>query len=70
MASNSILTGTALEPPLWERLPLPSIPRRKRAVRRIRGGEAEVMRLIGERPPYEGDVELGLRQPPPHQPWV
>ena len=37
---------------------------------RIKGGEAEVMRLIGERPPYEGDVELGLRQSPPRQPWV
>ena len=70
MASNSILNWTALEPPAWERLPPPSISRRKRARRRIRGGEAEVMRLIGERTPYEGDVELGLRQLPPRQPWV
>jgi hypothetical protein len=70
MAGNSILTGTALEPPLWERLPLPSITRRKRATRPIKGGEADVMRLIGERPTYEGDVDLGPRQLPPRQPWV
>jgi hypothetical protein len=55
MSSDRPVTGSWLEPAYWQRLPLPSIARRKRALRPLKGGEIELLERLGELPIRERD---------------
>jgi hypothetical protein len=55
MSSTPLATGSRVEPTLRRRLWRLSTPKRKRRPRRLKGGETELLQLLGElrRPPRD-----------------
>ncbi len=67
MSSNPLATGSRLEPRLKRRLKFPSIPKRKHKPHPLKGGEAELLELLGERRRHPREDGLTSGQlPRPH----
>jgi hypothetical protein len=57
MSSSQLATGSRLEPKLRRRFWLLSIPKRKRRPRPLKGGETELLELLGELPRRPRDID-------------
>jgi len=56
MSSNPLVTGSRLEPRSSIRLWLVSIPKPRRRPRPLKGGEIELLELLGELPRRSRDI--------------
>ncbi len=64
MWSNQLATGSRLEPRVRPRLRFLSIPKRKHKPRALKGGETELLELLGERRRHPREDGLTSGNPP------
>lgn len=62
MSSNPLVAGSRSESALRRRLWLLSIPKRKRKPRPLRGGEVELLEMLGELPRRPSDLGASPRE--------
>jgi hypothetical protein len=62
MSSSPLATGSRLEPSRSARLWLPSIPKLRRRPRSLKGGETELLELLGELPRRPRDIGGGPKE--------